>query len=272
MSTPIPCPPENGAPDHIGGAETGSRQAGATARAATLLGGRVAYGQSAAGHRSGIEPVLLAAAVPARAGEHVLEGGAGAGAGLLCLLVRVAGTRATGVDADPVAVGLARRNIEANGLADRAAMAHAVLPALPDAPRAVDHAFANPPWFDPASTPSPDPGRRRARVLPDGALPLWCGALGARVRTGGTLTIVVPASRHQDASAAIAGAGFGAIVLLPLWPKAGRAAKLLILRGRKGARGGGRVAPGLLLHGHDGCYTEAAEAVLRHGSRFPDGE
>jgi tRNA1(Val) A37 N6-methylase TrmN6 len=45
--------------------------------AGTLLGGRVSYRQFAAGHRSGFEPVFLAAAVPAQAGERVLEAGTG---------------------------------------------------------------------------------------------------------------------------------------------------------------------------------------------------
>ena len=47
-----------------------------------LLGGRVRYAQPRSGFRSGIEPVLLAAAVPARPGERVLEAGSGAGAAL----------------------------------------------------------------------------------------------------------------------------------------------------------------------------------------------
>ncbi|HLB98700.1 MAG TPA: SAM-dependent methyltransferase, partial [Acetobacteraceae bacterium] len=54
-----------------------------------LLGGRVRYAQPREGFRSGIEPVMLAAAVPARTGERVLEAGSGAGAALLCLAARV---------------------------------------------------------------------------------------------------------------------------------------------------------------------------------------
>jgi tRNA1Val (adenine37-N6)-methyltransferase len=45
-----------------------------------LLGGRIRYRQPDTGFRSGLEPVLLAASVPARPGEHVLEAGTGAGA------------------------------------------------------------------------------------------------------------------------------------------------------------------------------------------------
>jgi tRNA1(Val) A37 N6-methylase TrmN6 len=51
-----------------------------------------------------------------------------------------------------------------------------------------------------------------------------------------------------------------------LWPKAGKEAKLLLVRGVKGGRGPSRLLPGLVLHEPDGRYTEAAEAVLRDGA------
>lgn len=50
-----------------------------------LLGGKVVYRQFSTGNRTGLEPVLMAAFVPARPGQTVMEGGCGAGAGLLCL-------------------------------------------------------------------------------------------------------------------------------------------------------------------------------------------
>src|ERR1700744_871787 len=80
-----------------------------------LLGGRILYRQPARGFRSGIEPVLLAAAVPAQPGEHVLEAGSGAGAALLCLAVRVPGVRLTGVEMQPEMAELAAANAAANG-------------------------------------------------------------------------------------------------------------------------------------------------------------
>ncbi len=46
-----------------------------------LLGGRVRYTQPRDGLRAAIDPILLAAAVPARPGDRLLEGGTGAGAG-----------------------------------------------------------------------------------------------------------------------------------------------------------------------------------------------
>ncbi|MEL6264223.1 MAG: methyltransferase, partial [Pseudomonadota bacterium] len=56
-----------------------------------LLGGRVGLTQPRQGYRAATDPVLLAAAVPAAAGETVLELGIGAGAAVLCLAARVPG-------------------------------------------------------------------------------------------------------------------------------------------------------------------------------------
>ena len=85
-----------------------------------------------AGFRSGIEPVLLAAAIPARPGARVLEGGSGAGAALLCLAARVPGVHGLGIEQDPALVALARQNAAANGWPDLRFMAAdiASLPAL----------------------------------------------------------------------------------------------------------------------------------------------
>ncbi len=88
-----------------------------------LLGGRVRYAQPRSGFRSGIEPVLLAAAIPARPGERVLEAGSGAGAALLCLAARVAGISGLGVERDPALVEIAASNAAANGWGELAFLA-----------------------------------------------------------------------------------------------------------------------------------------------------
>ena len=50
----------------------------------TFLDGRVKVSQSQDGFRSGLDAVMLAAAVPAAAGQTALELGAGSGAASLC--------------------------------------------------------------------------------------------------------------------------------------------------------------------------------------------
>ncbi|MCF3945684.1 tRNA1(Val) (adenine(37)-N6)-methyltransferase [Acidiphilium iwatense] len=229
----------------------------------TLLGGRLRYRQSASGHRTGIEPVLLAAAIPARPGERVIEAGTGAGAGLLCLGHRVAGLAGVGVERDPALAGLAAANFHANGLDGIGAVA-ADIARLPLAV-GFHHAFANPPWRDVADTASPDPGRRLAHRAPAGLLAAWVGALAAVLRARGSITLILPASSLSDTCAVLRDAGCGACRVLPLWPRAGRAAKLVIVQARKGARGPDALLPGLILHGATG-YTGEAEAILRDGT------
>src|ERR1700755_1220028 len=113
-----------------------------------LLGGRGIYCQPV----SGFHPILLAASIPARAGEHVLEAGTGAGAALLCLTARVPGVYATGVEMDSAMAELAVANAEANGFSAIGVVTDRIETAF--LPRLFDHAMANPPYHragDPVS-------------------------------------------------------------------------------------------------------------------------
>ena len=83
--------------------------------------------------------VLVAAAVPARAGEHVLDLGSGVGAAMLCLAARVPGLVLTGVERQADYADLARRNAEDAG--HEAEIAEACLTRLPPTltARSFDH-------------------------------------------------------------------------------------------------------------------------------------
>jgi tRNA1(Val) A37 N6-methylase TrmN6 len=223
-----------------------------------LLGGRVAYRQFRAGHRSGFEPVLLAACVPARAGERVLEAGTGAGAALLCLASRVPGLRGVGVERDAALAALAHENFRDNGL-DNVFSIQADATRLPFAAASFHHVLANPPWFQAASTPSPDP----QRALAHQAGTDWIPSLLAALRPKGSITLILPAASLSTACAALR-TGCGGITLLPLWPRAGRAAKMVIIGALKGSRSPDKVLPGLTLHDAEGITQEAQE-ILREG-------
>jgi tRNA1(Val) A37 N6-methylase TrmN6 len=228
-----------------------------------LLGGRVRHEQLRDGHRTGIEPVFLAASIPARAGERVLEGGTGSGAALLCLAARVAGLEGVGVERDPAMADIARANIAANGFFSLSVIAGDLAEiALPGA---FDHAFANPPWHGAAGTASPDAGKEAAKRAFAGLFGLWAAALARPLRHRGTLTFVVAAAALPACLAAFADAGCGGFAVAPLWPRKGVAARLVLLRGIKGGRAPCRMLAGLVLHEADGGYTEAAQAVLRDG-------
>ena len=233
-----------------------------------LLGGRVRHDQPARGHRTGIEPVLLAASIPVRVGERVLEGGSGAGAALLCVAARVADVTGVGVEIDPALVALAAANAAANGFERLDFVAGDVADRHePDWSGAsgFDHAMANPPWHAASATSSPEAHKALARQATPGLLVAWARALARGLRHRGTLTWVIGADHTDAALAALAAAGCGGLTLFPLWPRAGVGARLVLVRGVKGGRGPFRLLPGLVLHEVNGAFTPAAEAVLRLG-------
>lgn len=231
----------------------------------TLLGGRVRYVQAAKGFRSGIEPVLMAAAVPAQPGQRVVEGGTGAGAALLCLANRVAIREGVGVECDPDLVAIASHNAAINGFPLRF-VAHDLLKFTSE--EAFDHALANPPYHALSGTPSPEPGRERAKRAAPGVIGSWSQALARLLRPGGTLTLIVPTERLVEALEGCGAAQCGGLRIFPLWPKVGHVAKLLILRGVAGRRGPAVLAPGLVLHRDDGTFTDAAQSILWHAARL----
>ncbi len=232
-----------------------------------LLDGRVRYAQPLDGYRTGIEPVLLAASIPARSGERVLEAGTGAGAGLLCLAARVPGILGVGVEVDPAMADLARQNVAANGI-DGISIATADIDGW-RGDDAFDHAFSNPPWHHPADTlPS---GARRRLATHEGTVSLerWVAALRRALRPAGSLTVLVPARQAVRAMAALQAEGVGRLTLFPLWPKPGRDAKLALICGYAAQRGPHRIAPGLVLHDADGAFSVSTQSLLRDGAALP---
>jgi tRNA1Val (adenine37-N6)-methyltransferase len=230
-----------------------------------LLDGRIRYWQSARGHRSGIEPVLLAATVPARSGQSVLEAGTGAGAALLCLAHRVPGILGTGIEIDPGLAGIAASNFRRNGFTGLNMVCGNILRPPFARQNQFDHVLANPPWHAAAGTPSPDTARALAHRASATLLGDWIAALAKALRPRGTISLILPAASLGDALSSLVAARCGAHHVLPLWPRQGRAAKLCLIQSRKCAHGRDVILPGLILHGGAGPYTFEAETILRHG-------
>ena len=232
-----------------------------------LLGGRVRLAQPREGHRAAIDPVLLAAAVPAKDGERVLDVGAGGGAAALCLAARLPGIRVSGIEREPDLVRLATDNARANGLDDRVEFLDGDVTAPPAglAAGSFDHVMANPPFAE-AGRGNRPPGEAKARATVEGTAKLadWAAFCTAMARPRGSVTMIHRADR-LDAVLAAFGGRLGGTVVFPLWPgPGGKAAKRVIVRGRKGSAAALRLLPGLVLHGPGGAYTREAEEVLRH--------
>ncbi|MBO1324052.1 methyltransferase [Acetobacter sp. TBRC 12305] len=234
----------------------------------TLQRGRLSYSQFQQGYRTGLEPILMAAAVPARAGQSVLEIGCGAGAGLLCLGHRVAGIKGQGVEKDPETAALAQLNLRANAQGDMdvitASFPEDITPA-----QKFDHCMANPPWHADKSSASPVPRRDLARRLGRDALRLWVQGCAAVLQHKGTLTLALPCALLDQAVTELTTGGFGGVTLYPFWPKTGREARIMLLQARFGVKSPARILPGLVLHEADGAFTPLARAVLEDGAALP---
>ena len=235
-----------------------------------LLGGRVQLIQPQRGYRVGIEPVLLAAAVPAATGERVLDLGAGVGAAALCLAARVPGVIVGGLEPDPLLVRLALAGAERSRLDDRTLFtAGDIMNASRYLePESYDHVMANPPFIAMGTGHVPQHAGKAAATVESGAtLDDWVRVAAAMVRRGGTVTVIHRADRLGAAFSSLAGR-LGAITVYPLWPSRSRPAKRIIIAARKGSAAPLRLLPGLVLH-ENGAFSAEADAVLRHAKALP---
>ncbi len=232
-----------------------------------LLGGRIRLKQPAVGYRVAIDPLFLAAAVPAEPHQLVLDVGCGAGAAMLCLAARVPHSRLVGLEMQRDLVRLAGDNIILNGLEARASvMIGDLLHAPPRlSPGAFDHVMANPP-FHPrhAAEPAAASGKSAATIEGVADLADWVRFSLAMVRSKGTVTFIHRADRIDALLGQIAGRA-GEVVVFPLWPGEGRAASRILVRVRKQVSAPARLAAGLVLHDPDGGLSAGAEGVLREG-------
>ena len=233
----------------------------------SLLNGQVRFRQPASGYRAAIDPVFLAAAVPARSGQRILDAGCGAGAALLCLARRVPGCSIIGIERDPALAALARYNAGDNGFSDRVDIVTGDIagPSAELAPDSFDHVMMNPPYLEPRrSQSSPDPSRSAAMVEEAPGISAWVDFAHRMLRAGGTLTLIHRADRLGDVTAALK-PRFGALIQVPLLPMAGRTPKRVLIRAQKNAAAAVTVLPGFVLHAADGRFTAVADEILRGG-------
>lgn len=243
-----------------------------------VLDKKVRLLQPAKGFRTSLDSVMLAAACPVKAGEKVLDMGCGVGGAAFCVLTRVPGAQVTGVDVQADYVALARENIGLNAAEGRATFLHAdIRDYRPEA--LFDHVICNPPYMEAGHhTPSPEAGKALANghLTPHPSSPLEGGGVGGglkdwidagfhALKAGGSLTIIHRADVTDKIIFAL-GKRFGAVEIIPLWPRVGQDAKRVIVRARKGRKSPATLHAGLVLHEENGDYTAAADAVLRDGA------
>src|SRR5262245_26771070 len=159
----------------------------------TLLGGRISLRQPATGYRVAIDPVLLAASLPADLQGKVIDLGCGVGAAMLCLAARLPQLQLTGLERDPATAALARDNVARNNLAARARVLTGDVRTPPPAlaPESFDAAIFNPPYLEAAAaSPPQDAAKTAATVEGEADLAAWIAASLRLVRRKGTVALV----------------------------------------------------------------------------------
>jgi tRNA1(Val) A37 N6-methylase TrmN6 len=232
-----------------------------------FLGGRLRLRQPKSGHRAGHDAMLLAAATSARAGDRVVDFGAGVGAAGLALATRISGIRITLIEIDEALSELARGNaasnrIEANVIAmDLASGAEAFADAGL-APDSVDVVLMNPPFNDSKRhRSSPDSNRQIAHVADSATLENWIHAARRILKSAGVLTLIWRADGLGQVLAAL-DRGFGSLAILPVHGNAATPAIRVLIRAIKGGRAPTAIYPGLMLNDESGMPNKQVQEIL----------
>lgn len=216
------------------------------------------------GFRTSLDSVFVAAACPATRGR-ILDLGCGVGGASFCLLYRLPDVQVTGIDVQQSHIDLAQENIIRNDAAGRADFITGDIKHF-KSQMSFDHVICNPPFLE-AGEYTPSPSLERAAALghknEDMVLDDWIKAAHRALKEGGSLTLIHRADKADKIIQAL-GHKFGATEVIPLWPRAGLAAKRVIIRTRKGRKSPAVLHPGLILHEKDGSYTKEADAILRN--------
>ena len=238
-----------------------------------FLGGALSIWQPRTGFRAATDAVLLAASVPATAGQTVLDLGCGVGTAGLCIGHRT-NANVWGLEVDCETADLARRNAKENEISltvfgGDVAQIPAELRAL-----SFDHVLCNPPYYTAESGTAARNQARETALREKLPLAIWLDAATRRVKPGGTVSFIVSADRVPDLMSSLDDR-LGAAKLLPLAARVNRSAKRVILQAQKGARSPFALLPPLVLHEGDRHLVDApsetafARSILRDGAALP---
>lgn len=230
-----------------------------------ILGGRLKLLQPGQGHRAGHDAILLAAAAPKS--TLALDLGAGVGTAGLALLARKATGMVTLVEIDPALSELSSQNAVRNGFGNAVRIVCGnITENIPLQMDAYDLVIMNPPFNDENTLQaSPNAARAQAHVASVTTVERWITRASRHLKAGGCLTIIhrwdatLPILKSLDGR-------FGAIEMLPVFPKPESAAIRLIVRAIKGRKTPTQMLPGITLNDKDGKPSASAERILRDGA------
>lgn len=223
------------------------------------------------GHRSGIDAMILAACLPRNFSGLAADFGAGSGAVGLAALSRCDKARVVLVENSPLMLDYARKTLRDShnaAFAGRVSLMEADVsvkgaarPAAGLEDNMFDFVLMNPPFNDRRDRITPDNEKAKAHILQEGLLEDWLRTAAVTLRPQGGLALIARPQSLEDILTACRGR-FGALQLVPVYPREGRAAIRLIARAIKGRRAALQFMPPLILHSAQGhAFLPRADAL-----------
>ncbi|WP_051328070.1 tRNA1(Val) (adenine(37)-N6)-methyltransferase [Desulfatirhabdium butyrativorans] len=219
----------------------------------TLLNGKLRIRQPGKGYRFSVDALLLAQFANVKAGEHILELGAGCGVISLMLAFQNPDIRITAIEIQPELAELARHNIAANGLEKRMqvlcqdlrklSLHHFACP--------VDRVIANPPFRKKESGRiNPHLQQAIARHEISVTIQDMIHATSRLLRKGGRFDVIYCTERLSELLCEMSSAQIEPKSMQFVHGNGGLPARMVLVSGVKGSRPGGlMVCPPLLLKG-----------------------
>jgi len=261
-------------PDHI----PGSTGPGSTAEAGAdpldgcvrdeALRGRLALWQPEQGYRFSVDALLLAdfarGADPGWQGA-IVDLGAGCGVVGLALAAQLPAARVILVELQARLAGVCRANVRENGFAPRVDVVEADLRRLKGLVEgaSVERVVSNPP-FHPAGTgrQSPDPEKAVANMELEVSLPVLVACAARLLRPRGRFSVIYPADRVVEVCENMTHHGLRPVRMRPVYPRADRPARRVLVQGRKGVSDPLVLDQPLVIHEASDIYTPEAARIL----------
>lgn len=224
----------------------------------TFFNGKLHIRQDPAGYRFSLDAILLASHAQPRAQERVLDLGTGCGIIPLLLAYRHPNITAFGVEIQKELARIAVANVNANQYQNQiTVLCRDMRDLKPDSIGGpVDLVVCNPPYHKP-KTGRLNPDRQRAIARHELKINLAEMLQTAKrmLRTAGRFVTIYAAERLTDLLVQMRAHGIEPKSMRTIHGQLAAEAKLILVRGAKGAQAGTRLDPPLIIYDSKGGYS-----------------
>lgn len=236
-----------------------------------LLNKKITLLQPVDGYRASIDAVLLSSLVRhLKKDSRILDIGSGTGAIAMCLAHRFRDEISIlGLEVQEELASLANQSAQINGFDNFLRfLEHNIKNNINELNNSFDICISNPPYSE-NDLKSPKQSKALAHNHQDMTLESWLKFCLKMLKPKGQLYMINRTEALQDILYFLH-KKIGAIKIVPIFSKAGEAAKRVMIIANKDSKAPLEILPGIIIHQENGEYTKAANQILRDGLSFFD--